>query len=316
MIADLGWILLSLILLFLGAEGLVRGSASLALRLGLTPLVIGLTVVAYGTSTPEMIVSTQAALANQGDIAVGNVIGSNIFNIGIILGLAALVCPINVQFQLIKLDAPIMIGVSLLMVAIIWDGTVSRLEAGVLVLGVICYTVGNLWLARRQATSAVETEFDASMPNPSRNLLLDIGYIIGGLGILVLGSRLLVDNSISLARILGVSEAVIGLTIVAAGTSMPELATSVLAALRKQPDIAIGNVVGSNIFNILAILGVSGLVSPLQAPGISHFDQFVMVAFAIGLFPLLYTGLKVRRIEGVLLLAGYVTYVAFLWPKG
>jgi cation:H+ antiporter len=315
MIADLLWIALSLVLLFIGAEGLVRGSASLALRLGLTPLVIGLTVVAYGTSTPEMIVSTQAALTGQGDIALGNVIGSNIFNIGIILGLAAVVCPINVQFQLIKLDAPIMIGVSLLLVAVIGDGALSRAESAGLLAGVILYTIGNLWLARREANKVVEKEYDDSMPVRSRNVFIDIGFILGGLGILILGSRLLVDNSISLARDLGVSEAVIGLTIVAAGTSMPELATSVLAALRKQPDIAIGNVIGSNIFNILAILGVSGLVAPLQAPGISHLDLGVMVAFAIGLFPLLYTGLKVRRIEGVLLLAGYVAYLAVLWPK-
>lgn len=315
MIADLLWIALSPVLLFIGAEGLVRGSASLALRLGLTPLVIGLTVVAYGTSTPEMIVSIQAALAGQGDIALGNVVGSNIFNIGIILGLAAVVCPINVQFQLIKLDAPIMIGASLVLLGVIADHTVSQAEAFGLFAGVVLYTVANLWMARRQATRAVEVEYSDSMPQPSKHAALDVLYILGGLGVLILGSRILVENSISLARTWGVREAVIGLTIVAAGTSMPELAASVVAAFRKQPDIAIGNVIGSNIFNILMILGVSGMVAPLHAPGIRSFDLAVMVAFAIGLLPLIWTGLRLRRIEGALLLAGYAAYVAVLWPK-
>lgn len=315
MISDLLWIVLALGLLFAGAEGLVRGSASLALRLGLTPLVIGLTVVAYGTSTPELIVSTKAAMSGQGDIAIGNVVGSNIFNIGIILGLAALLCPIAVKFQLIKIDAPIMIAACLLLVAVVWDGEVSRLEAGFLFLGILLYTVGNIWMARRETTKAVDAEYEEGVPAKSGNLWVDLGFIAGGLLVLVLGSRLLVENSIDLARIWGVSEAVIGLTIVAAGTSMPELATSILAAFRKQPDIAIGNVIGSNIYNVLAIVGVSGLLAPMQAPGISHFDLWVMVAFALGLFPLLYTGLKVRRLEGALLLAGYVAYVSVLWPK-
>ncbi len=315
MFIDLLWVIFSLILLFIGAEGLVRGSASLALRLGLTPLVVGLTVVAYGTSTPELLVSTKAALAGQGDIAIGNVVGSNIFNIGIILGLAAVVCPIKVQFQLIKLDAPIMIGVSILLVALIWDGKISRIEATGLFAGILIYTIGNIWLARRQTSKTVEEEFSEGVPPKSGHPALDILYILGGLAVLVLGSRLLVDNSIDLARAWGVSEAVIGLTIVAAGTSMPELATSILAAIRKQPDIAIGNVVGSNIFNILSIVGISGLVAPLHAPGISPFDLGVMVAFSIVLYPMLYTGLTLRRVEGALLLLGYVAYVWVLWPK-
>jgi cation:H+ antiporter len=309
------WIVVSLALLYFGAEGLVRGSASLALRLGLTPLVVGLTVVAMGTSMPEVLVSVKAALQNQGDLAVGNVVGSNIFNIGAILGATALLAPMRVQFQLIKIDAPIMLAVSLGLVLVLWDGGVSRWEGAVLLAGLFVYVAGNIWMARRTATAAVEQEFAESMPPRSGSVLLDILFILGGLGVLVLGARLLTDNSVQLARAFGVSEAVIGLTIVAAGTSVPELAASIVAAIKKEPDIALGNVIGSNIFNILGILGVASLMVPLSAPEISPFDLWTMVGISAVLVPMLWTGRRVSRGEGAVLFAMYCGYVYLVWPK-
>jgi cation:H+ antiporter len=309
------WIIASLVLLYFGAEGLVRGSASLALRFGLTPLVVGLTVVAMGTSMPEVMVSVKATLAGRGDLAVGNVVGSNLFNIGVILGLTALLSPMKVQFQLIKIDLPIMVAVSLGLVAILWDGSVGRVEGAALFGGLIIYIVGNIWLARRTATKEVENEFAEGVPARSGSLLLDGLFILGGLGILVIGARLLTDNSVALARSFGVTEAVIGLTIVAAGTSVPELAASIVAAMKKEPDIALGNVIGSNIFNILGILGIASMVAPLTAPDISRFDLWAMVAIAAALIPILWTGLRVTRTEGAMLFAAYCGYVYFLWPK-
>ena len=309
------WIVASLALLYFGAEGLVRGSASLALRLGLTPLVVGLTVVAMGTSMPEVLVSVKAALEGRGDLAVGNVVGSNIFNIGVILGLTALLSPMKVQFQLIKIDSPIMVAVSLGLVALLWDGAVSRVEGAVLLAGLIIYVTGNVWMARRTATKDVEAEFAEGVPARSGSVLFDILFILGGLGVLVIGARLLTDNSVALARGFGVSEAVIGLTIVAAGTSVPELAASIVAAMKKEPDIALGNVIGSNIFNILGILGVASLIAPLAAPDISRFDLWSMVAIAAVLVPMLWTSMKLSRAEGTLLFAAYCGYVYLLWPK-
>jgi cation:H+ antiporter len=309
------WIVASLALLYFGAEGLVRGSASLALRLGLTPLVVGLTVVAMGTSMPEVLVSVKAALEGRGDLAVGNVVGSNIFNIGVILGLTALLSPMKVQFQLIKIDSPIMVAVSLGLVALLWDGAVSRVEGAVLLAGLIIYVTGNVWMARRTATKDVEAEFAEGVPARSGSVLFDILFILGGLGVLVIGAQLLTDNSVALARGFGVSEAVIGLTIVAAGTSVPELAASIVAAMKKEPDIALGNVIGSNIFNILGILGVASLIAPLAAPDISRFDLWSMVAIAAVLVPMLWTSMKLSRAEGTLLFAAYCGYVYLLWPK-
>lgn len=309
------WIAAALVLLFFGAEWLVRGSSALALRLGITPLVIGLTVVAYGTSMPEMVVSTVAALKGQGDIAVGNVVGSNIFNVCVILGLSALVLPLRVKVQLIRVDAPLMVGVSLLFIVLFRDFHISRLEAGFLLAGIIVYTVGSVIFARKEVSAEVQAEFTEAVVRPPGKLWRDLLLILGGLAVLVLGSRLLVTNAVELARLLGISEAVIGLTIVAAGTSMPELATSVVAAFRKQADIAIGNIVGSNLYNLLAIVGVSGLLAPLHAPGIRMLDLYVMLGTSIALLPLMWSGFVLKRWEGAVLLAAYGGYLYVLWPK-
>ena len=315
MSANLALIGLAFFLLFIGAEGLVRGSASLALRSGLSPLLVGLTIVAFGTSSPELFASVKAALSQQGDIAVGNVVGSNSFNIGVILGLAALVCPIPVHRQVIKIDAPIAAAAALLLPFLLLNHTLGRFEGFLLVAGILAYTSMNIVLARGQGRGGAENAVDVPMAGVSRHWGMDIAFIVAGVGLLVLGSSLLVKNSIALARVLGVSEAVIGLTIVAAGTSMPELATSVVAAVRKQPDIAVGNVVGSNIFNILAILGVASIVSPLRAPGVSMLDYGVMIGLTVLVIPLLYTGRLLHRLEGAALLTVYGVYMFILWPR-
>lgn len=314
MTGDTAFIALALVLLFVGAEGLVRGSAALALRAGLSPLVVGLTIVAFGTSSPELVVSVQAGLSQQGNIAVGNVVGSNIFNIAIILGITALICPIPVHRQIIKIDAPIALGVTIMLVFLLVDDTLGYVEGGLLFAAILAYTWMNVVLARRQGAANDPGSGDLVVPARSRHWAVDLVFIVGGLAVLVLGSRLLVEHSVSLAKDFGISEAVIGLTIVAAGTSMPELATSLVAAVRKQPDIAIGNVVGSNVFNILGILGLASLFSPLNAPGISTLDYAAMLIVTVLLIPLLYTGRRLHRLEGVVLLALYGVYLAVLWP--
>lgn len=314
MIIHFAFIAFALALLFIGAEGLVRGSSSLALRAGLSRLMVGLTIVAFGTSSPELVVSVKATLSQQGDIAVGNVVGSNIFNIAVILGITALLCPIPVHRQIIRIDAPIALALTGLLIVLLLNDSLGRLEGLLLFTGIVAYTVMNVLVARREAGAGGNGN-DTSAPDVSRHWSIDTLFILGGLGILILGSRLLVDHSVLLARGFGISEAVIGLTIVAAGTSMPELATSVVAAARKQPDIAIGNVVGSNVFNILGILGVASIVSPLYAPGISWMDYAVMMTFTVLLLPLLYTGRILHRLEGLALLALYGGYLFILWPK-
>lgn len=305
-----------LVALYFGAEWLVRGAAALAVRLGVTPLLVGLTVVAYGTSTPELIVSSMAVLKGQGAIAVGNAVGSNIFNIGVILGLTALICPMRVQLQLLKLDAPLMLGVAALFLFFFRDYQIQLGEALTFLGIIVLYTVVNIRLARRQVTAEVQEEFNASVPAAVGPAWRDGLFILGGLAVLVLGSRLFVTGAVELARLLKWSEAVIGLTIVAAGTSLPELASSLMAAWRKQPDIAVGNVIGSNIYNIVAILGVSGvLAAPVDGAGVSFTDSFVMLGVSGVLLVIAWTGFQLRRWEGALLLAIYGGYLWHLWPR-
>jgi cation:H+ antiporter len=315
MIAAYVFIIVALVLLFAGAEMLVKGSASLAARAGLTPLVIGLTVVAFGTSSPELAVSLKAAFSGQGDVAVGNVVGSNILNIALILGLAAVIFPITAHLQLIKVDVPIMIVVSILLPVLLRNGVLGRIEGGVLFTGIILYTTLNVLMARRGADVEVEEEFAEGVPKQTKHWFIDLLLVGGGLAVLVVGSRLLVDNSIEVARAYRISEAVIGLTIVALGTSMPELATSIIAAVRKQPDIALGNVIGSCIFNILSILGLSASIIPITSGGITIVDYAVMVGCAVILLPFLMTGLRLGRIEGLVFLSIYGGYLYYLWPK-
>ncbi len=303
------------ILLYFGAESLVRGSASLALRIGLTPLVVGLTVVAFGTSAPELVVSTKAALDGQGAIALGNVIGSNIFSIAVILGLAALIQPIHIKPQLLRFDAPIMVGVSLLCWLLFLDSRLSRGGAAVFAVGIVIYTCSTIIWARREKREISEHDLEEKKIFKKRYVALDTLFIVVGLALLVIGARMFVNGAISIAKHWGVSEAIIGLTIVAAGTSLPELVTSVVAALRKKDDIAVGNIIGSNVFNILGILGVAGLIKPLDAGGVTTVDFIVMIAIAMGLFILMKTKNIIARWEGVLLLLSYGGYLWWLWPR-
>lgn len=315
MALQLLFIALSLVILTFGADFLVRGASSVALRFGVTPLVVGLTVVAFGTSAPELVVSLKAAYVGQGDISAGNVVGSNIFNIAAILGIAAMIAPMRVQLQLLRMDAPIMVLTACLLVGVLWDHQVSRWEGILFFIGIIVYVIFNVIASRKQHTAAIDAEFEEGVPHRTKSPWIDTLLIIGGLVLLVGGSRLLVDNAIALARGLGVSEAIIGLTIVAAGTSMPELATSVVAALKKEADIAIGNIVGSNIFNVLAIVGISGSAFPFTAPGIAPIDLWVMLGLSIALVPLLATGKTLVRWEGAVLFASFIGYTILKWPK-
>ena len=305
-----------LVLLFFGGEGLVKGSSSLALRLGLTPLVIGLTVVAFGTSAPEMVVSVKAALDGLGNIAIGNIVGSNIFNIGLILGLTAVIYPIKVQYQLLRWDVPVMI---VALGAFLWvfrDGVITRSEGASLFAMIVVYVIIAVVAAKRApAPEAVKAEYQSNIERPAHPAWQDIAFILGGLVFLVIGSRLLVDGASTIARSFGVSDAIIGLTLVSAGTSLPELAASLIAAFRRQPDIAIGNIVGSNIFNALAIAGLGGMAREMDGGQISSVDLWVMAAFSIALLPLLWSSFTLKRWEGGVLLAGYAGYLAWLWPR-
>ena len=303
-------IAISLLLLFLGAGGLVRGSSALALKAGISPLVIGLTVVAMGTSSPELVVALQAGLSGQGDIVIGNIVGSNIFNIAAILGLTALISPIAVHRQVIKTDAPVMLATAVLILILLSDQHISRWEGFFMALGVIVYTLTLIWMARREK----DPKFDDSPGLSSTHWSKDLLYIAGGLITLVLGSSLLVEHAVIIARQWQVSEAIIGLTIVAAGTSLPELATSIVAALRGQSDMAVGNIIGSNIFNVLCIAGVTGAVAPFSAENVQLLDYATMIGFSAILIPILWTGHTIQRLEGALLLGGYLIYLGIIWP--
>jgi len=311
------WVLLvaGLALLVGGAEGLVRGASSLAGRLGVPPLLIGLTIVAFGTSSPEIAVSLGAVAQGQSDVALGNAVGSNTFNVLFILGVSALVRPLIVHANLVRIDVPIMIGASIALWALLADGSLGRLDGALLLGGLIAYT----WFSIRQARRSPEASAGTAGAEPSgrerRGMAGAIALIVLGLGAAVVGSRFFVQGAVSIATALGVSELVVALTIVAAGTSLPEVATSVVAAVRGQRDLAVGNVVGSNIFNALGILGLAGLAAPagLEAPtSLLAFDLPVMLAAGVACLPIFFTGHEIRRWEGGLFLAGYALYVSYL----
>jgi cation:H+ antiporter len=304
-------LVLGLVLLVAGAELLVRGASRLAAAWGIPPLIIGLTVVAFGTSAPELAVSLQAAAAGTADIALGNVVGSNIFNVLFILGVSALVAPLVVTAQLVRLDVPVMILVSILLFALALDGSIGRLDGALLFGGIVAYTAGLVILGRRPSSGSAD---DAALPATTGGWLRDAVLVVAGLVLLVLGARWLVAAGSTLAASLGVSELIIGLTIIAGGTSLPELATSVLAAARGQRDIAVGNIVGSNVFNILAVLGLAALTSGgiTVAPAALTFDIPVMTAVAVACLPVFFTGNVIERWEGALFLGYYVAYTAYL----
>ena len=303
-----------LVLLYFGADWLVQGAITMALHLGLSPLIVGLTVVALGTSVPEALVSVQAAIGHQGGIAVGNVVGSNILNIALILGLSALISPLKVDSHLVKADVPLLAGATFMLVVLLEDFHISRMEGAFLLLCISGYVTGNIMTVKR--TSPEENKIDGmDVPeNPSNTMWRNIGLLIVGIITLGFGANFLVTGAVDLARIWGLSEALIGLTIVSIGTGTPELATAMMAAYRKSPDLAIGNAVGSNLFNIMFVLGLAGLVAPLDATGIQTSDLYVMLAVTLLLLPTVWTGRVLDRKEGFLFLAIYVGYLYYLWP--
>jgi cation:H+ antiporter len=307
-----------LVLLILGAELLVRGASRLAAAFGISPLVIGLTIVAVGTASPEIAVSLQAASNGQGDLTLGNVLGSNIFNILFILGVTAILAPIVIAEQLIRKDAPIMLGVSLLALGLAIDGNMGLLDGVILLLcltGYIVFALRQSRMESRDVQNEYAREFAEKQPHNMRNTLFNIFFILAGLGLLVLGSRWLVDSAVVMARALGVSELVIGLTIVAVGTSLPEIATSVIAALKGESDIAVGNAVGSNIFNLLGVLGLGALLAPegiTVAERVLQLDFIVMVFVAMISLPIFYIDNRISRLEGALLLGYYIFYLTYI----
>jgi cation:H+ antiporter len=300
-------ILLGLVSLTLGAEWLVRGSSSLALKLGVTPLAVGLTVVAIGTSTPELAVNLNAALEHNSAIALGNIIGSNIANIGLILGTSALIRPINSHPQTLKRDVPLMIAITFALGVMLLDGEIGRLDGALLFAGSIAY-IAWTYISARQENARANNDATPT----SRAAWFDVTLIVVGLGTLVFGANELVDGAVALAQSLGVSPIIIALSVVAVGTSLPEFATSVVASHKRVSDISLGNAVGSNILNILLILGTTALIQPIHAREIRWLDLGAMIFFAVILLPMMHVGSKVTRREGALLLLAYAIYVLSL----
>ncbi|MCF6158684.1 MAG: calcium/sodium antiporter [wastewater metagenome] len=302
--------------LYFGAEWLVKGASRFARSFDIKPMVIGLTIVAFGTSTPELVTSVIASIRHLNDIAVGNVIGSNIANIGLILGLTAIVQPLKVDMKLLYREMPIVVGTSLLLYFMGWDGILNRWEGIILLAGIVVYTFYLYRMASKEP-KIIEQEFleYEEFIGATRNTIIkDILWMVLGFGALVGGAHLLVHSAIYIAKVVGISDLIIGLTVVAVGTSLPELATSMVAAIRKESDISIGNVLGSNIFNILAVLGVAAIIQPLQITTASlRIDMPVMLMFSIFLIPIITWKFVLTRLQGFFLLAGYSVYIFWLF---
>jgi cation:H+ antiporter len=308
------FLIVGLVLLYFGAEGLVNGASSLALRLGITPLIVGLTVVSFGTSAPELLVCLLAT----NDVSVGNIIGSNIANIALILGAAALVRPIQVQARAVRREFPVMIVASGLFVFLAMDGRITRIDGGILLAGMVGYLLYTFFEARRDMKriadllgddlEAIDLEKDPRV----KDALLVVGGIVG----LAIGAKLMVDSAVVIAEYFGISQLVIGISIVAIGTSLPELATSMVASYRGESDISVGNVIGSNIFNVLLVLGVVALVNPLNVgEDAVNIDLWVMMGISIGIWPFLRTGHRLSRPEGAILLLVYIGYMVSLFMR-
>jgi cation:H+ antiporter len=316
MLSDWLLILGGLALLGGGGEALVRGASGIALLARVTPAVVGLTIVAAGTSMPELVVSVQAALAQSPGLAVGNVVGSNIFNIGAILGLAALVRPLRIQTDTVRLEWPVMMLAAFQLHLLARDGVVDRLEGGFLLSAMVAFTAYAVWLGRKHSspvTAGTEVVTASFGRTGSVALALNVAAAVLGAGLLAAGATLLVRGAVAIASGLGVSDTVIGLTIVGAGTGTPELVTSLVASFRGKDEIAVANVVGSNIFNVLGIIGATALITPLPVPAeIIARDAWWMLGASALLFPLARSGMRVNRLEGAALLAGYIVYLVVL----
>ncbi|EYT64499.1 sodium:calcium antiporter [Dietzia sp. UCD-THP] len=336
----LGALAVGFVLLVAGGESLVRGASRLAVTIGMSPLVVGLTVVAFATSTPELAVSVDAALSGHPGLAVGNVVGSNIANILLILGLTALVAPLLAKSRIVRVDIPIMVGFSIVLLVVALDGVISALNGMLLLAGLVAYVAATVVISRRRtadpaeatddgstvesaagSTAGAESEVDADPATDAdpqshkgaHSVLMSGAMVALGVLLLVVGARLLVTAASDLAAAWGMSDLVIGLTVVAIGTSLPELATSLVAAVRGERDMAVGNIVGSNMFNIGAVLGVTSLITPIEvAPGAIRFDLPIMVAVALALLPIAFTGMAIKRWEGLLFAGFYAAYIAYV----
>ncbi|MFP4192181.1 MAG: calcium/sodium antiporter [Candidatus Hydrogenedentota bacterium] len=306
--------LAGLFLLAVGAEGVVRGGSRLAVLWRVSPLVIGLTIVAFGTSAPELAVSVSAAIHHDGELALSNVIGSNIFNVLVILGFAALITPLTVQAAVIQREVPIMLGVSVLVTALAWTfGRLGRAEGALCIVLLALYVIFSYWMARREP-EGINEEYASFLRRTERpSLATNALFVVGGLALLAVGGSVLVDSAVFMARAWGLSERVIGLTLIAAGTSVPEAATAIAAALRKEIDIAVGNVIGSNIFNLLGIAGTAALISPIDAhPALLRVDLPIMLAVSFAAVPIMLSHHRISRTEGGALAAAYGVYLAFM----
>ncbi len=294
--------------LYFGAEVMIMGGAALALRLGLPIIIIGLIIMGYGTGAPELVVSIQASLAGKGDIVLGNVIGSNIANTGLILGLVAMLQPIPINKRLVLSDGPVMGVTAMAVCGLFFFGrTIGYVEGALLLLGLCVYTVWSFYHGKK--THKPE---DEPHPHKMKNIWVEIASVLGGLFLLIIGGKLFLEGAIEVAKYYKISDRVIGLTIVALGTSLPEMATSLVAARKKHADMAIGNVVGSNIFNLLAIIGVTALIGPISVQNIHWIDYTYMAVLMVGLWMIIYKGTQITRWEGVLMFGSYLTYMTYL----
>lgn len=311
-------LLVGLVVLIYGADLIVKGASRLALILGMSPLIIGLTIVAFGTSAPELAISAMSSISGKGDLAFGNVIGSNICNTLLILGLSAMIAPLVVHQKLIRFDVPLMIGISILVGLLVYDGNLSQWEGALLATGLLAYLIFVFWESKNE-TPTVQKEYDNEFGKTEqaapKKLLWNILLLIAGLSLLVTGSRMMVSGAVDIASFFGVSELIIGLTIVALGTSLPEVATSIIAAFKKEQDIAVGNVIGSNLFNLMGVLGVAGILSPsgIQiSQGAVAFDVPFMIGTAVACLPIFFTGFRISRWEGLVFLLYYIAYLTYL----
>ena len=321
MIMQIGLFAVGLVALVAGAELLVRGASKLALAWGISPLVVGLTVVAFGTSAPEMAVSVGAVLDGKTDLALGNAVGSNTFNVLFILGLAAVITPLSVHIQIIRSEAPILVGSAVLVLVLALDGRISMLDSAILFGLLLAYTTLLIIQSRAQkTTSEYDSELRPAEPGrwDSRPWVQGV-FVVAGLALLVGGSNALVGAAVAFAKVLGISDVVIGLTIVAAGTSLPDVAASVMAAIKGESDIAVGNVVGSCVFNVLGVIGLAGLVAAGTGIGglvvpeaVRNFDLWVMLAATVACLPVFLSGREIARWEGAVFLGYYAAYTSYL----
>ena len=307
-------IVAGLILLTLGAECLVRGSSSVALRFGVTPLVVGLTIVAFGTGSPEFAISIGSAINGNTAMAIGNVVGSNISNVMLILGIAAVIKPLNARAEIIRRETPIMVAVTLLFLLLVFDGSLSRIDGAILVIAAVAYTFLTYFLSRKKQLEVVEEEFEEAFEISKSGVWKDVILIIAGFALLVSGAYSLLSGAVEIAKHFGISDVVIGLTIIAVGTSLPELATSAVAAYKGEADVALGNAIGSNVLNILGVLGLTALILPIPLDGIKPTDLGVMLGSAVLLNLLLGRRFILSRPEGALLIVGYFVYLYTLLP--